>query len=277
MNRYMNNTAFWIIGLMSLILFSCTDVVQVEVPDGGDRLVVEASILWEKGTTGQTQIIRLSSSTPYFSEGENVPVRGAQVRIIKDANGQVFEFLDQEDGSYLVDDFVPEIDQSYTLEIDWQGKSYSAQSVLISVPEITRVTQTAEGGFTEDETVVNVHFNDPINAENYYLADFLASDDVLNYLQALDDEFSDGREMFAEYEREGVEAGVEVNFSLQGLSEGYYNYLEILIEQAGGDEGPFATTPVQLKGNCRNVNDDTEEVLGYFRLSEVVYGSYIIE
>ena len=48
-----------IVFVLMALFASCTDVVDVDVPDGGDRLVVEASILWEKGTAGQVQTISL--------------------------------------------------------------------------------------------------------------------------------------------------------------------------------------------------------------------------
>jgi hypothetical protein len=41
--------------------------------------------------------------------------------------------------------------------------------------------------------------------------------------------------------------------------------------------GPFQTPPVQVNGNCININNDAEEVLGYFRLSQVERTYYVIE
>ena len=49
-------------------LNSCTDVIDINVPNAGARLVVDASIKWEKGTSGATQTIYLRESTAYFDK-----------------------------------------------------------------------------------------------------------------------------------------------------------------------------------------------------------------
>ena len=96
-------------------------------------------------------------------------------------------------------------------------------------------------------------------------------------LTSLSDEFTDGNENFIEFDNEELVAGATVGVNIYGISEAYYNFITILIEQSGETDGPFQTTPVQLKGNCINPNNPDEEVLGYFRLGEVVRTTYTIE
>ena len=81
--------------LLVCICISCTEVVDVNVPNAGPRLVVEASINWEKGTTGNNQTIKLSTSTAYFDSNPDAPVTGAIVTVIKDNDGTQFNFTDQ--------------------------------------------------------------------------------------------------------------------------------------------------------------------------------------
>ena len=52
-------------------LFSCEDVIDVDLNESEPRLVIEASINWFKGTQGNEQSIKLSLSAPFFEE--NVP------------------------------------------------------------------------------------------------------------------------------------------------------------------------------------------------------------
>ncbi len=260
-----------------VILSSCTDVVEVEVPDGGNRLVVEASIKWEKGTTGQTQSILLSTSSLFFEQNSNAPVVGADVVVTKDDDGTEFIFEDQNNGVYTTNNFIPVLDQSYTLELNYNSQTYRAQEVLKSVNPILEIEQTIEEGFDEDEILLNVYFNDPVDIDNYYLGQFKNSNNPLTVLESEDDRFTNGTRNFLEYASEDLETGVLVDIELQGISESYYNYMNILIEQSESDDGPFATTPVQLKGNCKNIDDPNEEVLGYFRLSEVAAQRYEIE
>ncbi|WP_298900561.1 DUF4249 domain-containing protein [uncultured Psychroserpens sp.] len=256
---------------------SCTDTVDVNVPDGGPRLVVEASINWEKGTSGQTQTITLSESTSYFSNNPDVPVTGASVVVTKDNDGMQFVFEDQNNGNYITTNFVPVVDQSYTLEILYNEQTYTATETLMSVTDINDVEQTIEGDGDEEEIQLKVFFDDPINIDNYYLGEFNSSVNPLLTLTALSDQFTDGNENFIEFDNEDLVAEATVDISIYGTSERYYNYINILIEQSEGEGGgPFQTTPVQLKGNCININSPDEEVLGYFRLGEVVKTTYTI-
>jgi hypothetical protein len=250
--------------------------VDVDVPNAGSRLVIEASLNWEKGTSGQTQTIKLSESTGFFDSNTNVPVTGATVIVTKENDGMEFTFNDLNNGDYLTTNFVPELNQTYSLEIQYNGQTYTATETLIPVSEINFVEQTIEGDLEEEEIQLKVFFDDPVNVNNFYLGEFIPSNLPLLTLSSLDDEFTNGNENFIEYDNEDLAAGVTVDINLYGISQQYYNYISILIEQAE-DPGIFATTPVRLRGNCKNSNNPDEEVLGYFRLGEVDRTSFMIE
>ncbi|MEO1029900.1 MAG: DUF4249 domain-containing protein [Bacteroidota bacterium] len=275
MNRTYKHIAlvFILIGFLN----SCTDTVDVDVPNGGARLVVEASINWEKGTSGQTQTIKLSASTAFFDNNPDVPVLGALVIVTKNDDGIQFIFEDQSNGDYITNSFEPEVDQSYTLEILYNGQIYTATETLMSVTDINDIEQTIEGDGDEEEIQIKVFFDDPAGIENYYLGEFNSSVNPLLTLTALSDQFTDGNENFIEFDNEELAPEATVDINIYGISEAYYNYIDILIEQSGESDGPFQTTPVQLRGNCFNQNNPDEEVLGYFRLGEVVRTTYTIQ
>ena len=264
--------------IMIGLINSCTDVIDVSVPNGGARLVVDASINWQKGTTGETQTIHLRKSTAYFANTTDEPVIGASVTVTKENDGSIFVFTDQNDGSYTTSEFVPEVDATYHLEIVYNGDTYASTERLIAGPEINRVEQTIEGSGDDTEIQLQVFFDDLEDVENYYLGGFTPSNLPIPALRVISDEFTDGNENFIENDNDNYVAGVTVDINVFGISQRYYDYLSILIQQSGSDEaGPFPTTPVQLKGNCINVNDSSEEVLGYFRLGEFDATSYTIE
>lgn len=267
------NLVLLLIGFLS----SCTDVIDVDVPNGGARLVIEASINWEKGTLGQTQTVKLSESTMFFNNNPDIPVIGASVVVSKLNDNTQFVFVDQNNGDYIATDFTPEINQDYTLEVVYNGKTYFATESLIPVTEINEIEQTLEGAGDEEEIQIKVFFDDPSNVDNYYLGQFNSSVNALPTLTTLNDQFTNGNENFIEFDNEELMPGATVDISIYGISDNYYNFIDILIEQASEKDGPFQTTPVQLKGNCINLNNPNEEVLGYFRLSEVVKTSYMIQ
>jgi len=156
----------FIVILTALILSSCEDVIQVDVPSGKIRLVIEASLDWEKGTEGNNQRIKLRTSTPYFSTNSNTGVTGAIVKVLNTNTNETFDFTDQNDGSYTTSTFVPIIGDTYSLEVIYNNENYTASETLMAVPEFKAITQSVEGGFDDTLLEVNVYFDDPENEEN---------------------------------------------------------------------------------------------------------------
>ncbi len=267
-----------------IILASCEDVIDVDLQETDPKLVVEASIDWEKGTLGNEQTIKLSTSTPYFKNTDITTVTGANVKITNDTSGAEFIFVDQNNGNYTTDVFVPIINQSYTLEILYNGETYTANETLKSVADISDIYQSIEDGFDEELLEVNVDFIDPEDEENYYLFKFQRRGDLLAVLEDGDDEFVNGNKVNWWFEKEDDEetnekafaAGDIVDIELYGISEAYANYIQILIEQSEG-AGLFSATPVALKGNCININTPDNYAHGFFRLTQVVKASYTFE
>lgn len=278
----MKNYKLYILSLISLLAVSCTDVVEVDVQNAPARLVIEASIDWEKGTVGNEQIIKLSHTVPYFDELVNNEVIGASVRITNDNTGAEFVFTDQNDGTYTTSSFVPIFGDSYTLEVIHDGQIYIAQETMISVVDIVEINQSIEDGFEDDALEVNVLFNDPADEENFYLFRFQEQGDLLPELFDVSDEFTNGNQMKVFYEKEEddeinyeeFEPGDVVDIKFHGISEQYYNYIRLLIEQYGSIGDPFSTTPVPLRGNCTNPANPDNYAYGYFRLSETITTSY---
>ena len=90
----MKNYIFKLLLLTMLMLSaSCTDVIEVEVPEAPPRLVVEASMDWIKGTSGAEQVIKLSLSSPFFENLAGNEVTGASVKVTNDTDKTEFIFI----------------------------------------------------------------------------------------------------------------------------------------------------------------------------------------
>ncbi len=274
-----------VILLLTISLASCDDVIDVDVQTAPSRLVIEASLDWEKGTTGNNQIIKLSKSTPYFDTTTNTGITNASVRVVNDGNGTEFIFTHQSNGTYRTTGFIPVIGQSYTLEVIHEGETYTANETMTPVTDITEVNQSKEEG-DEDELEVNIIFTDPEAEENYYLFKIQKRGDLLPTLIDADDEFVNGNRIPMWYEEEDDDDTEDVNESFMpgdvvdisffGISEAFSNYMQILIEQSEG-AGLFSATPVPLRGNCINTTNPDSYAFGYFRLTQVVKTSYTFQ
>ena len=268
----------------SFLFMSCTDVIDVDVPEAEPRLVVEASIDWQKGTSGNSQVIKLSLSTPYFDNLLETPVTGASVKVINNDDKSEVQFTDLNNGNYSTENFVPIMAQSYTLMVIYDEEIYLATETMTAVTDITNVYQSRENGFDKEALEVNIEFIDPAGIDNYYLSKFQRRGDQFQTLFDVKDEFTDGNKMSIFYEKlEDEDSGEKefvpgdiVDISLLGISEPYYNYIKLLIEQSQSG-GPFSTIPAEIKGNCVNQSQPEKYAFGYFRLSEVDKRVYTFE
>jgi len=280
----MNRTFKYLVLLIGLILLSCTDVIEVEVPYAGSRLVIEASLDWEKGSFGNRQTIKLSESIPYFDTTTSDIVTGASVKVISDLDGKIVEFVDQNDGNYTTLSFRPIPNGTYTLEVVYKGETYIAIETLKPVVDILDVNRSTQNGFDKNAIEVNIYFDDPAEVENYYLVSFQAQDDLFPALLDISDEFTNGNEITVFYEkiendRTGeteLQPGDVVDIELYGVSKTYFNYIRLLIEQSASRGDPFSSVPAPLKGNCANLNNPDNFAYGYFRLTQVDRITYVI-
>ncbi|MEH6536305.1 MAG: DUF4249 family protein [Psychroserpens sp.] len=263
--------------LLGLLIFSCEDVIDVDLNNAGPKLVIDASINWFKNTTGNDQSVKLSLSAPYFDDAVP-PATGAEVRIIK-ASDAVFIFTEEgTTGIYKNSSFIPQLNETYSLEITYQGETYTATETLKSVVDIDYVEQNDEGGFSGDETELKAFYTDPVDEENYYFFEFISDIPEIPDLEVYDDEFTDGNQIFGFYTEEELEAGDLVTIRNYGVSERFYEFMFILLQQNSEEGGgPFETQPATVRGNCINETNPENFPLGYFRLSEVAELIYTVE
>ena len=253
-------------------LYSCEDVIQVDLKESKPRLVIEASILWRKNTPGNIQLIRLTTTAPYF-DNQTQPAIGGRVSVFSE-NGNEFEFEELESGIFRNEEFEPELNKNYALEVEYKGEVYRASETFIPVVPLEYIEQTDNGGFGGENIELKAYFTDPVNIKNYYLVRFFYAD---LSLQLYEDKFTDGNLTFAYFTNEDLFPGDEVGFEIQGISKRFYEYLFILRSQAGTNNGgPFQTQPTTVRGNIINTTNPDNFTFGYFRLSETDFLNYTI-
>ncbi|MBC7000009.1 DUF4249 family protein [Cytophaga sp. FL35] len=282
----MKNIRFLILLFTSLILTtSCEDVIDVDVQNANTRLVVEASLDWEKGTAGNIQTINLRTSTPFFESGSNTSVTGALVTVTDLDTGTEFSFVDENNGSYRTNEFEPFLGHTYELEIVYNGEIFTAKENLNSVPDLNIIGQSREDGFNEDDLEVNMKIQDPPEEGNSYFFKFWKQGELLPYFEEFDDEFVNGNVVDWYFEigedeetekKEAFQPGDTVEINFYSISPEYLSYLRILINQIGG-VGLFDSIPVEVKGNCVNETNPENYAYGYFRVTQMVKASYLFE
>lgn len=273
----MKNINILIVLILAVFLSGCEEVVSVDLKTDAPKLVIEASINWYKGTSGQEQKIKLSTTTNYYS-GETPKVSGATVTI-KNSSNTTFNFIEiPNTGTYTCSNFIPAVNESYTLTIINGGNTYTATETLRSVAPIIEIIQNNEGGFTGKDIEIKTYFTDPANESNYYLYQYGYSNQLKQNFYADEDTFFQGNKFFSISQNDNLKMGDEITVTHYGISKPYYNYMNVLISVAGNSGGgPFQSPPATVRGNVINVTNSEDYPLGYFSISEADTKTYTIE
>ena len=265
--------------LIVTIFFSgCEEKVNIPLNTASPKLVIDANILWQKGTDGNDQIIKLTTTTDYYTNV--IPTVSGATVFITDSNNNLFTFLETPNtGQYVCTNFIPVINGNYTLTVQYAGQTYMATNSLLATPVIENVQQNVVQGFGGNRIQVKFFYQDNGAETNYYLIGTKNSTKAIPDYSVLTDEFFQGNQMFGFYSDDKLKTGDQLFFSLEGISLRYYNYMKELLSIAGNGSGsgPFSTPPVSLRGNIINQTDENNYPLGYFHLSEIDTRNYTVQ
>jgi hypothetical protein len=263
--------------ITTIIFSSCEDVVDIPLDTDNPRIVIDASIVWKKGTTGSDQVIKLSTTTDFYTN--IIPVVSNATVFITNSVGVISDFIETPNtGEYHCSNFVPSINETYYLTVISGGQTYTATETLKSVAPITSVTQEVQAGFGDNMLQIKAFFDDPGDAENYYLYKYKFPGNATPEYSVDDDLFFQGNTFFSLVLEEDTNPGDQVQITHYGISKAYYNYMRILLSTAGtAGGGPFQSPPATVRGNIANSTNFEDYPLGYFRLSESDAANYIIQ
>ena len=260
----------YILPVLFMFLFSnCEKVIDVDVPSIPPKLVIDAAfeVNFDENPVTASTIVRLSLSADYFDT--SIPtVTNATVFVTNLSNNAVINFSDNNlDGEYEpTSTFVPEENVEYELTVIYENETYVGKATRVKSVVLDNITQGDETLFSGDETEIEVEFTDDGTREDYYLFDFSN-----NIYFALEDRFFNGAvyNFSYFYEEDDIELPATVDIKMSGITEEYFTYFRILIEQGGQDGGsPFEPIPSLLLGNMVNTTDRDNFPLGYFHISE---------
>lgn len=260
---------------------SCEEVINVDLETAAPKLVIDASIKWKKGTTGSLQKIKLTTTTGFYSN--TIPVAtGAAVSVTNTtlSTPVTYPFVENgQTGEYVCANFTPVINNDYALTVVYKGQTFTSTSKFMPTPVIEKTEQTVKPGFEgKDIYEIKFYFQDNGAENNFYLVGAKNSNIVYPEYGVLSDEFFQGNLMFAIYQDDELKKGDVIEYSVQGITEKYNNFMAKLLNIAGSDGGnPFATAPATLRGNIVNTTNPDDYPFGYFHLSEIDSDSYTIQ
>ncbi|RZS92640.1 uncharacterized protein DUF4249 [Aquimarina brevivitae] len=249
-----------------LFLYSCEDVIEVDVPTAPPKLVIDANfeVYFNEDPVSTEGGIRLTTTAPFFDD--DVPtVSGATVFITDLSDDTIITFTEStEPGLYTASSpFNPQLGVAYELTVIYQGDTYIATASRIPAVPIDNVEEGDGTLFGGDEKEVIVSFTDDGSRRDYYLFDF-----DFNLYLPIEDEFFQGEAFNFSYFYEDTIDNRVVTIKILGVDEQYFNYFSILNEQSGQEGDPFQAPPSELRGNIINTTTPAKYPLGYFNISE---------
>ena len=258
--------------ILIIIFHSCEKVIDIETEFDDKRLVVDANISKHRDSIDGIASVKLSETVPYFSDQESI-VKNASVKI--ETNQIVYNLVynnDKKEYSSIIENINKE---EFVLSIIRNENTYISSEKLITTPKIKSVIFGDRKSLNKDEVELRVTFIDPPEKGNYYLWKFgPKKSGKYDYLPALD-KYINGNEFTFSFfidKTEYLQNSDFINIEINGISENYYNYLNILTSQAGAQNGrPFSTSSSIIRGNISNLVSEEKFPLGYFRVYEFDY------
>ena len=256
------------------VLSGCEDVIEVEVPKDNTRLSIDAVIRLNIDLF-TTQIQVTATETTSFFE-EIGPAALDQIQIINESTNTFINLVEEplNSGIYLADWSTEELIQGeLLLTLDYNNEQYEARTTFVPTVPFDALRQGQDTLFSGDETEIIVSYTDDPNRIDFYLFDF----DFNEYLVS-EDTFYQGQSFeFSYFYDDGLESGQELKISILGVNEAFYNYMNQIIVQSGGDQGPFQTPATTVKGNIVNMANPDNFAFGYFAIGQTFGDIIIIE
>jgi len=258
--------------MVILIFTSCEDVIDVDVPTGTPRLVIDASFEFVTLDDGSLNFrmgedkVKLSVSTPFF-ERIKVPVTDARVFISNTTFNLDLDFqhLDNEPGTYIPQDGSSfwDFNSDYQLTVIHNNETYTAKTKIKPSVPIDNIIQKDGTLLDDDETEINITFTDDGSRNDFYLFDF-----DFDLFFPSEDEFYQGQQFDFSYFYEDMKGSQEVTVKILGIEKQYFDYMELLVEQSEQSGNPFQATPSILRGNLTNTTNKDNYPWVYFNMSE---------
>lgn len=266
----------YILSIFSLLNLSCEDVIELDVPEGRIRLIVDGLV--SDGYDVQT--VKLNYTSPYFENEATPPATGAIV-MVQDDLGQKFtlnENTEDSAGVYTYR-FTPQVGRSYSLYVKTaDGEEYeTAMQEMQPVGSLDTLFYEFQekSRFVEEEGFVAIiNCSDIDGVKNYYRWRYFVNGEYKNEVDNLffaNDELVDGSSgLSIRFRNNLLQVGDIAKVEQMSISKEAYQFLYLLSQQTQTSNPLFSTPPAPIKGNVRNLKNGTNDALGFFMVSSIV-------
>lgn len=257
----------------ALLSTACEDVIELDVPEGRRRLIVDGLI-----TDGnEVQTVSLKYSSPYFSPEALTPASQALV-VVSDDTGKKDTLQETDPGIYQKA-LQAEVGRSYSLYVKTaQGEEFhSSPQRMAEVGGLdTLFYEFREAGSFNDEEgyIVNLECSDIPEQRKYFRWRLFVNQDFQGQprnLFSAKDQLADGfKGLSVSFWNHLLQEGDVARVEQMSISEEAYEFLNLLYPQVNSGNGQFGTPPAPIRGNIKGLKDPNEYALGFFMVSAML-------
>ncbi len=240
-----------------IFLPSCEKVIEFDLSESKEALVIEATITNNKDPF----IVLISKTLPYFAKETDNLVSGAIVSI-KSESGKQRYYKETSPGVYKLEKTFAAADSWYTIDVEYEGITYSASSYLNeSVPIVDLDFSYFDGfGFFDSGYKVSCYIRDPLNIANYYRLKYYVNGkpyEENGEISLYSDKLFDGKAIGIGQRAVVFKETDTLTVELQSIDKAAYDYF-LTLESISGTEIIQSASPTNPNSNFSN------GALGYF-------------
>lgn len=286
LNKDMHNSRFIsaqilnVLLILTLALFGCEEVINLDLPNRDSNIVVDGLITNESALF----TIKLTKTTKYSFKYDPLKVEYEKeaLVIITDNTGIIDTLSEIYPGNYRthISGIKGIIGRSYKIDIfTKEGKHYvSDMEEMLDVPKFDSIyfvrdyNDKLEGSTSSYKYIIYTNMHEPGNTTNYYLRSisYYWSDqwhDNIQWNWVFNDKYINGKYLQKDIISEGYGGkNWRLKLSQYSLTKRAYDFWNLIHEQTQSGDG-YANSSVPLIGNVYNADDPNDFALGYLQVS----------
>jgi len=234
------------------LLTACEKVISVDLNTSSPAIVIQGNVYDHPGP----YIVKISKTVDFNEANTFPPVTNAKVSISDNA-GNSETLTEIEDGTYATANLAGVVGRTYTLNVESNGKTYTASSTMPQAVNIDRI-YFGKSAFN-DVALTTIEFKDPQDIDNYYRVIQYVNDTLDTGIHIGNDQLSPGQTISfsLSYTTEDGEnkliSGDKITLYLECIDKSIYEYFRTSRTNYGQSASP-----------ANPVSNISNGALGYF-------------
>lgn len=261
MKIFLNNPlAFALLSAIPAIFSGCEKVIDLKLDNAAPVLVIEGGV----SNQSENQVVRISKTIPFNEKNTFNGFSGALVSLTT-GNGQKIQYTETSPGNYQTIRFRGIPGTSYTLEVNAEGKLYTATSVMPQPVKLDSLSLKKFSFFTDSGFYAAVNYRDPVTVQNQYRYILKVRDKTVHEMVA-EDRFFDGNTVsdILFYDLDDLKKGDRLDVEMQCIDRAVFKYF-FAISQINGDGGP----PVAPANPVSNFNSGALGIFNAYTTNKI--------